>query len=62
MKKCKTMTFRMDANILKKLHYVARYDGRSTNSYVMHTIRQLIKNFEKEHGEIELEEDEIGNE
>ena len=62
MKKDKNMSFRIDSTMLKKLHYIARYDGRSTNGYMLYMIRRIIKNFEKEHGEIELEEDETGNE
>ena len=48
----KAISIRMDAELLNKLHYVADYEGRSANSQVVHMVRKLIEEFEKEHGEI----------
>lgn len=52
----KSISFRLEENLLKKLHYIADYEGRSANSQVMVLIRDAIDDFEKKHGAIELEE------
>ncbi len=38
--------------MLKKISYVADYEGRSVNSHVLVLIRESIKAFEQENGEI----------
>lgn len=38
--------------MLKKLSYVADYEGRSVNSHVLVLIRESIRQFEAEHGAI----------
>lgn len=38
--------------MLKKIGYVADYEGRSINSHILCLIRDDIKAFEKEHGTI----------
>ena len=38
--------------MLKKLGYLADYEGRSLNSHILCLIRDDIKKFEKEHGPI----------
>ena len=40
-----------------KLHYIAKYEGRSGNGQILHLIRQCIRAFEGEHGEIPLPTD-----
>lgn len=50
----KSISFRLDENMLKKLHYIADYEGRSANSQVMILIRDAIDNFEEKHGKIDL--------
>ena len=50
----KSISFRLDENMLKKLHYIADYEGRSANSQVMVLIRDAIESFEEKHGRIEL--------
>ena len=52
----KSISFRLEENLLKKLHYIADYEGRSANSQVMVLIRDAIDDFEEKHGAIELEE------
>ena len=52
----KSISFRLEENLLKKLHYIADYEGRSANSQVMVLIRDAIDDFEVKHGAIELEE------
>ena len=39
--------------MLKKLAYVADYEGRSVNSHVLVLIRESIKEFEENNGAIE---------
>ena len=53
----KSISFRLDENMLKKLHYIADYEGRSANSQVMVLIRDAIESFEEKHGRIELNEE-----
>ena len=44
---------RYDDNVLhRKLHYIAKYEGRSANQHILYLIRRDIDKFEKEHGEI----------
>lgn len=38
-----------------KLHYIAKYEGRSANGQILYLIRQCIKQFEEAEGEIKLE-------
>lgn len=37
-----------------KLHYIAKYEGRSANGQILYLIRQCIREFEKVNGEIEI--------
>lgn len=48
----KNLTIRIDSEILDKLHIVADYGGRSANSQILILIRDCIKKYEYEHGEI----------
>lgn len=54
MAKDKHLGMMIDRETHYKLHYIAKYEGRSGNGQVMYLIRQCIKEFEKEHGVIEL--------
>ena len=58
MKKTKHISIRIDATMLKKFHSVADYHGRSASRQILYLIHQCIREFEKEHGEIEVEEEE----
>lgn len=49
----KSVSIRMEEEMLRKLGYVADYEGRSVNSHVLVLIRDSIKQFEQTHGEIE---------
>lgn len=40
-----------------KLHYIAKYEGRSGNGQILHLVRQCIRDFENEHGEIPFDSD-----
>ncbi len=49
----KSVSIRIEEEMLKKLGYVADYEGRSLNSHVLVLIRENIKGFESQHGPIE---------
>ncbi len=48
----KSVSIRIEEEMLQKLGFVADYEGRSVNSHILVLIRQSIKEFEQEHGEI----------
>lgn len=48
----KHLGIEVDPELHYKLHYIAKYEGRSGNSQILYLIRQCIREFEKEHGEI----------
>ena len=48
----KSVSIRIEEEMLEKLAYVADYEGRSVNSQILVLIRDNIKNYEQEHGEI----------
>ena len=39
-----------------KLHYIAKYEGRSANGQILYLIRQCIREFEEKNGEIKINE------
>ena len=49
----KSVSIRIEEEMLDKISYVADYEGRSVNSHVLVLIRENIKAFEEENGEIE---------
>lgn len=49
----KSVSIRIEEEMLQKLGYVADYEGRSVNSQVLVLIRQCIHDFEAKHGKIE---------
>lgn len=49
----KSVSIRIEDEMLEKLGYVADYEGRSVNSHILVLIRENIKAFEQEHGEID---------
>lgn len=48
----KSLTVRIDDEMLKKLSVVAKNEGRSKNSEILILIRDKIKEYEKEYGKI----------
>lgn len=48
----KSLSIRIEEEMLNKLHVVADYEGRSANSQILILIRNSIAKFEQEHGEI----------
>ena len=49
----KSVSIRIEEEMLEKLDYVADYEGRSINSHVLVLIRQSIQAFEDQHGKIQ---------
>ncbi len=49
----KSVSVRIEEEMLKKLSYVADYEGRSINSHILVLIRKDIKAFEDANGKIE---------
>ena len=49
----KSVSIRIEDEMLKKLTYVADYEGRSINSHILVLIRESIRAFESEHGDIQ---------
>lgn len=50
----KSLSIRIDEEMLHKLHVVADYEGRSANSEILILIRDAIEDYETKHGKIEL--------
>ena len=48
----KHLGIEVDPELLFKLQYIAKYEGRSGNGQILHLIRQCIRKFESEHGQI----------
>lgn len=48
----KSVSIRIDEEMLNKLHVVADYEGRSANSQILILIRDCVAAYEKEHGRI----------
>ena len=48
----KSLSIRIDEEMLHKLHVVADYEGRSANSQILVLIRKSIEEYEQKHGEI----------
>ncbi|MCJ7854808.1 hypothetical protein MUJ63_00665 [Lachnospiraceae bacterium NSJ-143] len=48
----KSLSIRIEENLLHKLHAVSNYEGRSANSQINILIRNCVEKFEEEHGEI----------
>lgn len=54
----KHLGIRIDEELHYKLHYVAKYDGRSANGEILYLLRQYIARHEKIHGEIYIKSNE----
>lgn len=50
----KSLSIRIDEEMLNKLHVVADYEGRSANSQIIILIRDCIEKHEEKHGEIDI--------
>ena len=49
----KSVSIRIEQEMLNKIGYIAEYEGRSVNSHILVLIRENIKKFEEENGKIE---------
>ena len=49
----KSLSIRIEEEMLQKIGYVADYEGRSVNSHILVLIRESIHNFEQVHGKID---------
>lgn len=54
-KENKHLGIEIDKELHYKLHYVAKYEGRSGNGQILYVLNEYIRNFEKEHGKITVE-------
>lgn len=52
----KSISIRLDAELLHKFHVVADYKGRSANAEAVYLIRRAVEKFEKEHGVIDIKD------
>ncbi len=50
----KSLSVRIDDEMLDRLHVVADYEGRSANSQIIYLIRKSIEEYEEKHGVIEV--------
>ncbi len=48
----KSVSIRIEEEMLNKIGYIADYEGRSVNSHVLVLIRENIKAFEEQNGSI----------
>ena len=51
----KHLGIEIDPELHGKLHYIAKYEGRSGNGQILHLIRQCIRDFESKHGMINVD-------
>ena len=50
----KSLSIRIEEEMLDKLHVVADYEARSANSQILILIRDCIEAYEQKHGEIKI--------
>lgn len=50
----KHLGIEIDPELHYKLHYIAKYEGRSGNGQILYLIRQCIRDFEGKNGKIEV--------
>lgn len=48
----KSVSIRIEEEMLAKIAYVADFEGRSINSHILVLIRNSIAQFEQQHGQI----------
>ncbi len=49
----KSVSIRIEQEMLDKIGFVAEYEGRSVNSHILVLIRENIKRYEEENGRID---------
>ena len=55
--KNKHLGIEVEPELHYKLHYIAKYEGRSGNGQILHLIRQCIRDFENENGNIPFDDE-----
>ena len=50
----KHLGIEVDPELHYKLRYITKYEGRSANGQILYLIRQCIREFENQNGEIEM--------
>ena len=58
-KENKHLGIEIDPSIHRKIKYIAEYEGRSINGQILYLVRKCIESYEREHGEIVENEQEI---
>ena len=48
----KSLSIRIDEEMLNKLHKVAEYEGRSANSQILILIRECVEKYEEKLGKL----------
>jgi len=51
----KSFTIRVDATTLERFRYIAKYEDRTLSKQIRFLIHKCIRDFEAEHGKIEIE-------
>ena len=54
MKREKHIGFRIENELHGKMAYIAEYEGRSLTGQMIHLMQKCVRDFEREHGPIEL--------
>ena len=49
-------TLRINRHLFAKFRYIAEYEGRSANKEIEQMMKRRVERFEKEHGEIPVNE------
>lgn len=57
-KKVKNIGLRVDPQVHEKLRYIAAYEGRTINGQALYLMLTCIREFEKEHGPIPVDQKE----
>ena len=52
----KHLGIEIDPELHFKLHYIAKFEGRSANGQILYLIRKCIREFEEAEGKIKLPE------
>lgn len=52
------LSIRMNQELHDKFQSAAAYEGRSMSGQVLHLVKQYVRQFEKEHGTIDLLDEE----
>ncbi len=57
----KHLGIRIEDELHYKLHYISKYEGRSGNGQILYLIKKCISEFENEHGEIKIKNNNDNN-